>query len=51
VRTKIDRQVEIVKDLIRGGGYFVQVDHHLPEDISYENIVYFINEVNKLGEY
>ena len=50
-RTEIDRQVEIVKALIKGGGYFVQGDHHLPEDISYDNIVYFINEVNKLGEY
>jgi uroporphyrinogen decarboxylase len=50
-KPEIDRQVEIVKGLIEDGGYFVQGDHHLPENISYENIVYFVNEVNKLGEY
>jgi len=50
-KKEIDDQVVIVKELIKDGGYFVQGDHHLPQDISYENIVYFINEVNKLGEY
>ena len=50
-KTEIDAQVAIVKELLKDGGYFVQGDHHLPEDISYENIVYFINEVNNLGDY
>lgn len=50
-RHAIDRQVDVVRQLIRDGGYFVQGDHHLPEDISYENLVYFIDEVNKLGHY
>jgi uroporphyrinogen decarboxylase len=50
-KSEIDRQVAIVKELLKEGGYFVQGDHHLPEDIPYENIVYFLNEVNKLGEY
>ncbi len=50
-KAAIDRLVAIVKSLIKDGGYFVQGDHHLPEDISYENIVYFLNEVYKLGEY
>lgn len=48
---QIDRQVEIVKELVQIGGYFVQGDHHLPEDIPYENIRYFINGVSKLGQY
>ena len=47
-KKEIDIQVKIVKDLISHGGYFVYSDHHLPPDISYENLVYFINEVNKL---
>ncbi len=50
-KPQIDRQVAIVRELLKSGGYFVQGDHHLPEDISYENIRYFINEVNKLGDY
>jgi len=50
-KTAVDKQVDIVRELIKDGGYFVQGDHHLPEDIPYENLVYFINEVNKLGDY
>ena len=50
-KNEIDAQVKKVKTLIKDGGYFVNGDHHFPEDISYENIVYLINEVNKLTEY
>jgi len=50
-RAAVDGQVDIVREMIKHGGYFVQSDHHLPENISYENLVYFINEVNKLGAY
>jgi len=50
-RTEIDRQIEIVKELIKGGGYFVQGDHHLPEDISYDNIVYFMMRITLYCEY
>lgn len=50
-KKEIDEQVSIVKELIKDGGYFVFGDHHLPQDISYENLVYFINEVNKLSQY
>ncbi|MBA7472251.1 hypothetical protein ES707_07573 [subsurface metagenome] len=50
-KSEIDGQVAMVKELIKYGGYFVNGDHHFPEDISYENIVYLINEVNNLTEY
>ena len=50
-KKEIDDQVSIVKELIKDGGYFVQPDHHMPPDISYENLIYFINEVNKLCQY
>ena len=50
-KNEIDKLVLIVKEMIRDGGYFVFGDHHLPEDISYENLIYFINQVNELGAY
>jgi len=50
-KKEIDDQVKIVKELIKDGGYFVQPDHHIPKDIPYDNLAYFINEVNKLGAY
>jgi uroporphyrinogen decarboxylase len=50
-KKEIDDQVAIVGELIKNGGYFVQADHHIPHDVSYENLVYFINEVNKLCQY
>ena len=50
-KSEIDGQVAMVKELIKNGGYFVNGDHHFPEDISYQNIVYLVNEVNKLTEY
>jgi uroporphyrinogen decarboxylase len=50
-KREIDVQVSMVKELIKDGGYFVNGDHHFPEDISYDNIVYLINEVNKLTDY
>ena len=50
-KAEIDIQVAKVKTLIKDGGYFVNGDHHFPEDISYENMVYLINEINDLTEY
>ena len=44
-------EVEKVRVLIREGGYLVNCDHHIPPDVSYENIRYFLNEVNKLSVY
>ena len=45
-KTEIDREVETARLLIRQGGYFVNCDHHIPPDISYDNITYFIDCVN-----
>lgn len=47
----IDQEVAKVKELIGHSGYFVNADHHIPPDVSYENIVYFINEVRKLSAF
>ncbi len=50
-KNEIDREVEKVAELIKDGGYFVNCDHHIPPDVSYENIKYFLNEVHKLSGY
>jgi len=50
-RYEIDQEVEKVRVLIREGGYLVNCDHHIPPDVAYENIKYFLNEVHKLSGY
>jgi uroporphyrinogen decarboxylase len=50
-KQEIDREVEKVRTLIGDGGYLVNCDHHIPPDVSYENIKYFLNEVHKLSGY
>jgi uroporphyrinogen decarboxylase len=49
-KNEIDEQVEKVKMLVRDGGYFVNCDHHIPDNVSYENVVYWVNEIHKLSE-
>jgi len=41
----------MVKELASQSGYLVNCDHNMAPDISYENIVYFINEVRKLNKW
>ena len=50
-KTEIDKELEIAKELLKFGGYMPNCDHHLTPDISYENIVYFMNELRKLSEW
>jgi uroporphyrinogen decarboxylase len=50
-KQEIDREVEKVRILIRESGYLVNCDHHIPPDVPYENIKYFLNEVHKLSGY
>lgn len=50
-KKEIDYEVMRIKELIKYGGYFPGCDHHIPPDVSYENILYFLNEVHKLSEY
>jgi uroporphyrinogen decarboxylase len=50
-KNEIDFEVERIKTLIKEGGFFPGCDHHIPPDVSYENIVYFLNEVHKLSDY
>lgn len=50
-KREIDREVEKVGELLKYGGYFVNADHHIPPDVPYENVVYWMNEVRRLSEY
>jgi len=50
-QAKIDEDLEMVKELLSYGGYLVNCDHHVTPDVSYENLVYFINETRKLSAY
>jgi hypothetical protein len=43
--------LEKVRTLLKIGGYFPGADHEIPPDVSYENIVYFLNGLAKLGDY
>jgi len=48
-KTEIDRQVAIVKELIPYSGFMPNCDHHIPPNVPYENIKYWINEMRKLS--
>ncbi|HCT92797.1 MAG TPA: hypothetical protein DF613_15670 [Lachnospiraceae bacterium] len=47
-REAIDREVTMVEELIHTSGYFVNVDHFIPPDVSYENMKYFVDRVRAL---
>lgn len=50
-KREIDQELEKVRELIAFGGYFPSVDHHIPPDVPYENLVYMINEIRKMSDY
>ncbi|HSV31006.1 MAG TPA: uroporphyrinogen decarboxylase family protein [Atribacteraceae bacterium] len=47
-KTDIDREVEKVKFLTARSGYFVNCDHHIPPDVPYDHLRYFLNQVHAL---
>ena len=49
-KAAIDEEVQLVRDMCKTSGYFVSCDHFIPPDVSWENIKYFIDEVNKIGK-
>jgi uroporphyrinogen decarboxylase len=44
-RKEIDEELGKAKALLKTGGYFPGVDHHIPPDVPYENFLYFINNL------
>lgn len=50
-KREIDEELEKVRELLAYGGYFPGVDHQIPPDVPYENIVYMINEIRNMSDY
>ncbi len=50
-KSDIDREIAKTKELIANGGFFPGCDHHIPPEVSFENIKYFFNELYKLSDY
>jgi len=48
-KAEIDVQVDIVKQLLPHSGYMPNCDHHIPPNVPYENVKYWINEMRKLS--
>lgn len=45
---QIDAELDKVRDLLRYGGYFPNVDHHIPPDVPYRNARYLFDEIRKM---
>ena len=50
-KKEMDRELEKVRILLKNSGYFPSCDHHIPPDVPYENIVYFLNELRKMSDF
>ncbi len=50
-KKEIDEELDKAKTLLEFGGYFPCADHEIPPDVSYRNIVYFLNGLAKLSDY
>lgn len=50
-KKEIDGELEKVRILLKDSGYFPSCDHHIPPDVPYENIVYFLNELRKMSDF
>jgi len=50
-KSEIEGQLAMVKELINHGGYFPNCDHLMPPDISYENVIFFLNGIRKLSKW
>jgi hypothetical protein len=50
-RNEIEAELEKVRALLKHGGYFPSVDHMIPPDVPYENLVYMINEIRAMGAF
>lgn len=50
-KREIDSELEKVRTLLKYGGYFPSCDHHVPPDVPYQNIVYFLNELRKMSAF
>ena len=47
-KAEIDRQVDIVRELLPHSGYFPNCEHYIPLNVPYGIVKYWINEMRKL---
>ena len=50
-KKEMDAELDKVRSLLQYGGYFPNADHHIPPDVPYENIRYFLNELRKMSDF
>jgi uroporphyrinogen decarboxylase len=46
-KREIDEELARVHDLLHHGGYFPNVDHHIPPNVPYENARYLFDSIKK----
>ncbi len=49
-KSSIDAELKRVSPLIEDGGYIPWTDHSIPPDISYDNFLYYMEQLQKLVE-
>ncbi len=50
-KTAIDREIERLAPVVEQGGFIPLVDHGVPEDISYENYLYYLEKRKEITGY
>jgi hypothetical protein len=47
-KKEIDEELAKVRELLEYGGYFPNVDHHIPSDVPRANIRYLIEQIKRI---
>ncbi len=47
-REAIDKELQRVKALMAKGGFIPHIDHSVPEDVSYENFLYYLKRKREM---
>jgi hypothetical protein len=47
-RADIDRELNIVEELLQHGGYIPHIDHHVPDDARWDRFVYYRERLNEI---
>ncbi|MCE5330458.1 hypothetical protein LLG07_09050, partial [bacterium] len=47
-KAEIDKELEIVKEMLKKGRYIPHTDHFVSEDCTYENFSYYRQKLNEI---
>jgi len=47
---EMDAELARIRAVLKTGGFFPSVDHHVPPDVPYRNFVYFMNELRSMND-